>query len=53
MFKESDRVDTPKGLGTIKSLRRSSYSQTILFYIVELDSGKDYYCPVDLAKGLK
>lgn len=53
MFKKTDRVDTPKGPGTIKTLKKSTYSQSILFYIVQLDSGKDYFCPIDLATEFK
>jgi len=52
MFKETDRINTPEGPGTVVKLKRSSYSQTILFYIVKLDSGKEYYCPINYAEEL-
>ena len=52
MFKEKDRIKTPKGAGTIVKLRKSSYSNSILFYVIKLDSGEEYLCPVDLVEEL-
>lgn len=53
MFKETDRIKTPKGPGIITKLRKSSYSKSILYYVVKLDSGEDYLCPVDSAEEIK
>jgi hypothetical protein len=54
MFKEADRVDTPKGPGIIIRLQKSTYSKTLLFYVVDLDSGeKNYLCTVPSAKQLQ
>ena len=53
LFKEIDKINTPEGQGTIVKLKRSTYSKSIAFYIVKLDSGKEYFCPVEAAKELK
>ena len=54
MFKINERILTSKGPGIIVGFKRSSYSKTILFYLVDLDSGqKNYICPIDLAKEIK
>jgi len=51
MFEVNNRIWTPKGPGIIVSLKKSTYSNTILFYIVNLDSGENgYLCPIDSAK---
>lgn len=53
MFKVTDKINTPKGPGVIKELRKSTYSRNILFYIVILDStGEEYFCPTDSARKL-
>lgn len=54
MFKITDRILTPNGAGVIIELKKSSYSKSISFYVVDLDSGfKGYLCPVYSAKELK
>jgi len=53
IFNVLDKIQTPKGPGVIKSLKKSTYSNRILFYIVELDSGEQYICPTVSAKQLK
>jgi hypothetical protein len=53
LFKIFDRIDTPEGPGTIKELRKSTYSKEILFYTVKLDkNNEDYYCPIASATKL-
>lgn len=53
IFNISDKIQTPKGPGVIKSLKKSTYSNKILFYLVELDSGEQYICSIVSAKQLK
>ena len=66
MFKEADRIKTPKGNGTITRVRKSSYSKAVLFYYVKLDSpqineknelkhlpDEEYICLVSAAEQLK
>lgn len=50
MFKTSDKINTPKGIGIILKYKKSTYSNTILFYVVKLDSGEDYLCPINSAE---
>ncbi len=52
-FQIKDRINTPNGPGEITLYRRSSYSKTILFYVVKLDNfSQEYLCPVNEAKEL-
>lgn len=50
MFKVTDKINTPKGSGVIIKLKKSTYSNTILFYVVKLDSGEEYLCPISSAE---